>query len=101
MWPALVLGCCALGEVVVDCEGDVGEEGEEVGCGGVLGWNERSRRSSLSMNDGCYRGKGGDVRLPMRPDFISQVISTPYGARMSSGRRVNWMGGQRWDGEVG
>ena len=53
------------------------------------------------MSGGCYRGKGGDVRLPMRPDFISQVISTPYGARMSSGRRVNWMGGQWWEGEGG
>ena len=49
------------------------------------------------MSGGCYRGKGGDVRLPMRPDFISQVISTPYGARMSSGQRVNWMGGQWWE----
>ena len=32
---------------------------------------------------------GRNVRMPMRPDFISQVIFTPYGARMSSRRRVN------------
>ena len=38
--PAGVLGCGALGEVVVDCEGDGGEEGEEVGCGGAFGWSE-------------------------------------------------------------
>jgi hypothetical protein len=35
--PARVLGCGALREVVVDCEGDVGEEGEEVGGRGALG----------------------------------------------------------------
>ena len=51
MWPALVLGCCALGEVVVDCEGDVGEEGEEVGCGGALGWNERSITSFVVVDE--------------------------------------------------
>ena len=35
--PARVLGYGALREVVVDCEGDVGEEGEEVGGRGALG----------------------------------------------------------------
>ena len=31
VWPAGVLGCVALGDVVVDRERDVGEEGEEMG----------------------------------------------------------------------
>jgi hypothetical protein len=31
----------------------------------------------------------GDERLPMRPAFISHVISTPYGARISSVATVN------------
>ena len=37
VWPARVLEYVALGEVVVDREGDVWEEREQVRCCGVLG----------------------------------------------------------------
>ena len=41
----------------------------------------------------CFVAEASDARLPIRPALISQVILAPYGARISSARRVNWMEG--------
>ena len=42
--PAEVLGCVTLGEVVVDGERDIGEEGKEMGGGVAVGWGLRWER---------------------------------------------------------
>lgn len=43
---------------------------------GVLGGSDRRHQIRKFL--------AGDVRFPMRPAFISQVICLPYGARMAS-----------------
>lgn len=90
--PARVLQSAPRGEVVLDREGgrEVREEGEEVLGGFALGWGPRWG----GVSDGGWgvTRNGEDVRLPMSPALMSQVISLPYGARSSSAGLVNALG---------
>ena len=81
-WPETVLADGTLCDVLVLRERDSGEEGEEVGrC-----FSFDLGRVRLGR---CVHARRKDVRLPMSPALISQVIRTPYGARISSICAIN------------